>query len=109
MPILAYSDYSNHFKLHTDACNLGLGTVLYQTDKISLYRVIVYASRTLSKSERNYPAYKLEFLALKWAIIGQFHEHLYGGNFDIYADNNPLTYILTTCAMPQLPIAQSTI
>ena len=27
-----------------------------------------YASRSLSPSERNYPAHKLDFLALKWAI-----------------------------------------
>ena len=34
-------------------------------------------------------------LALKWAITDQFHEHLYGGNFHVYTDNNPLIYILT--------------
>ena len=25
-----------------------------------------------------------------------FHEYLYGGTFDVFTDNNPLTYILTT-------------
>ena len=60
--------------------------------KMSL-TVIAHASRTLSKSDRNYPAYKLEFLALKWAVTNQLHEYLYGGNFDVYTDNNPLTYI----------------
>ena len=58
--------------------------------------VIAYASRTLSKSERNYPAYKLEFLTLKWAITDQFHEYLHRGNFHVYTDNNPLRYILTS-------------
>ena len=100
MPILAYADYSKLFKLHTDASNLELGAVLYLTDENGLEREIVYASRTLHTSERNSPPYKLdklEFLALKWAITYQFHEYLYGGNFDVYANNNPLTYILT-CA-----------
>ena len=63
--ILAYAGYSRPFKLHTDAWNLGLGAVLYQTSKDGLDRVIAYANRTLSKLERNYPAYKLESLALK--------------------------------------------
>ena len=68
MPILAYADYSKPLKVHTDGCNFGLGAVLHQTDKDNLDGVIAYASRTLSKSKRNYPAYKLQFLALKWAI-----------------------------------------
>ena len=63
--ILAYADYSKPFKLHTDACSLGLDAVLYQTSEDGLDRVIAYTSRTVSKSDRNYPAYKLEFLALK--------------------------------------------
>ena len=53
----------------------------------------------LSSSERNYPAHKLEFLALKWPITDQFHEYLYGGEFEVYTDNNPLTYILTTAKL----------
>ena len=94
-PILAYANNSKPFKLHIDAWNFRLGAVIYQTDKDSLHRVIKYANRTLSKYERNYPVYKLEFLALKWAITDKFHEYLYGGNFDVYTDNNPLTSILT--------------
>ena len=57
---------------------------------------MTYVSRNLSKSEQNYDAHKLEFLALKWAITDRFHEYLYGGMFDVFTDNNPLTYILTS-------------
>ena len=57
--------------------NLGLGAVIYQTDENGLGRVIGYASRTLSESKRNYPAYKLEFQALQLAINDQFHEYLF--------------------------------
>ena len=67
-PILGYPNYEKPFILHTDASLEGLGAVLYQEDEKGIKRVISYASRSLSKSEKNYPAHKLEFLALKWAV-----------------------------------------
>ena len=98
-PVLAYADYTKPFVLHTDASTTGLGAVLYQKQEDGKERVITYASRTLNRSERNYDAHKLEFLALKWAITDRFHEYLYGATFDVYTDNNPLTYILSTAKL----------
>ena len=46
-----------------------------------------------------YPIHKLEFLCFKWAITYQFHEYLYGNAFDVYTDNNPLTYVLSTAKL----------
>ena len=91
-----YADYKKPFQLQTDASDLGLDPILYQNDDKGHQRVIAYASRSLSHTEHNYPAHKLEFLVLKWAITNRFHEYLYGGQFDVYTDNNPLTYILTS-------------
>ena len=85
--------------MYTDASENGLGEVLTQLKEDGKERPIAYASRTLSKSERNYGTHNLEFLALKWAITDRFHEYLYGGTFDVYTDNNPLTYILTTAKL----------
>ena len=31
--------------------------------------------------------------------MDRFHEYLYGGQFDVYTDNNPLTYILTSAKL----------
>ena len=98
-PILAYPDYQLPFILHTDSSSEGLGAVLYQKQEGKL-RVISYASRSVSKTEANYPAHKLEFLALKWAMCEKFHEYLYGAKtFDIFTDNNPLTYVLTSAKL----------
>ena len=85
--------------LHTDAGTTGLGAVLYQKQSDGKERVIAYASQSLNCAEWNYDAHKLEFLALKWAVTDCFHEYLYGGTFDMYTDNNPLTYILTTAKL----------
>ena len=98
-PILAYANYKRPFIVHIDASELGLGAILYQKDEAGLKRVIAYASRTLNPSERKCPVHKLEFLALKWAITDRFHEYLYKGTFDVYTDNNPLTYILTSAKL----------
>ena len=97
-PILAYADFAKPFKLHTDASVLGLGTVLYQVHK-GVEKVISYASRSLTKTETKYLVHKLEFLCLKWVITEQFYEYLYGNTFDIYTDNNPLTYVLMTAKL----------
>ena len=95
-PVLGYPNYEKPFILHTDASLEGLGAVLYQEDDKGIKKVISYASRSLSKSEKNYPAHKLEFLALKWAVSEKFKDYLYGGKFEVFTDNNPLTYILTS-------------
>ena len=98
-PILAYPDYQLPFILHTDSSSEGLGAVLYQKQEGKL-RVIAYASRSVSKSKPNYPAHKLEFLALKWAVCEKFHEYLYGSKpFEVYTGNNPLTYVLTSAKL----------
>ena len=99
VPIPAYADFTRPFKLHTDACRSGLGAVLYQTHDDGMDAVIAYASRSLTKVESHYPAHSLEFLTLKWAVVEKFHKYLYGSTFDIFTDNNPLTYILTTAKL----------
>ena len=71
---------------------------MYQTQD-GKERVIAYASRSLKPSEKNYPAHKLEFLALKWALCEKFHDYLYGSLFEVISDNNPLTYVLPTAKL----------
>ena len=98
-PILAYADFTKLFKLHTDACGSGLGAVLYQTCKDGTDAVIAYASQSLCKAESHYPAHKLEFLTLKWAVVKKFHKYLYGSTFNVCTSNNPLTYMLMTAKL----------
>ena len=97
-PVLAYADFHRPFVVHTDASLAGLGAVLCQ-EYDGKARPVAYASRSLSVSERNYPAHKLEFLAMKWAIVDKFHDYLYGNDFVVMTDNNPLTYILSTAKL----------
>ena len=59
-PILAFPRLDTLFILDTDASDSGIGTVLQDGRE----RVIAYAARGLSKSERNYSTARKELLAL---------------------------------------------
>ena len=41
----------------------------------------------------NYSSAKLELLVLKWAVTEKFQDYLLGSWFQVYTDNNPLTYV----------------
>uniref|UniRef100_A0A8B9JBA5 Gypsy retrotransposon integrase-like protein 1 n=1 Tax=Astyanax mexicanus TaxID=7994 RepID=A0A8B9JBA5_ASTMX len=97
-PVLAFADPNKPYILHVDASLDGLGAVLNQQFPEGL-RPVAYASRKLSNSERNYPAHQLEFLALKWAVVDKLHDYLYGAQFTVRTDNNPLTYVLTSAKL----------
>ncbi len=97
-PVLGFADPSLPYVLTTDASTTGLGAALYQEQEGRM-RVIAFASRGLTKSETRYPAHKLEFLALKWAVTTKFSDYLYGGEFTAITDSNPLTYILTSAKL----------
>ena len=92
-PILAYADFSKPFycipmHAHWD------WDQSYVKIRMGFDCIIGYVCRSLSKTEWEYLVHKLEFLALNWPIMEQFHEYLYGNNFVVYTDSNPLTYVL---------------
>uniref|UniRef100_A0A3Q1FAW3 Gypsy retrotransposon integrase-like protein 1 n=1 Tax=Acanthochromis polyacanthus TaxID=80966 RepID=A0A3Q1FAW3_9TELE len=93
---LAHPNFSEPFILAVDASFDGIGAVLSQVSPgETIARPVAFASKTLSRSQMNYPAHKLEFLALKWAIYDKFSHWLKGRHFTAWTDNNPLSYILT--------------
>lgn len=96
-PVLAYANFSLPFILEVDASLSGLGAVLSQ-EQNGKVRPVAYASRSLTRSERNMPNYssmKLEFLALKWAMTEKFREYLLGQKCIVWTDNNPLSHLAT--------------
>ena len=95
-PCPCFADYTKDFLLKTDAFKEGLGAVLSQKQADRQYHPVPYGSQALTAYERNYHSTKLEFLALKWAISEHFMEYLLFWPFLVRADNNPLTYIMTT-------------
>lgn len=94
--LLAHPDFSKSFILSVDASTAGLGAVLSQihhnSDKA---QPIAFASKSLNHAQARYPAHRLEFFAMKWAICNKLSHWLRGHRFTVWTDNNPLKYILT--------------
>ncbi|KAL7851923.1 hypothetical protein SRHO_G00177080 [Serrasalmus rhombeus] len=94
--LLAHPDFSKPFLLSVDASTSGLGAVLSQLQGgCDTARPIAFASKSLNHAQSKYPAHRLEFLAMKWAIHDKFSHWLRGHRFTVWTDNNPLKYILT--------------
>ena len=94
--MLAFADFNKLFLLETNASKLGLGAVLLQKQTDGQCHLVAYASQSSTVHEHNYHSTKLEFLALKWAIVEQFQEYLFWKVFVVKTNNKPLTYIMTT-------------
>ena len=91
-PILAYPDYSRPFLLDTDASDVGIGAVLAQHDDEGRERVVAYASRTLSRTERKYCVTRHELLAVV-TFVQHFRPYLLGRAFTLRTDHGSLTWL----------------
>ena len=92
-PITAFPDFSQAFRLYTDASTAGLGAILAQV-RDGKERIICCASRALNKAEKSYPATKLECLAIVWAVA-KFRPYLMAIPFEVYTDHYALQWLTT--------------
>ena len=93
-PILAAPVDNGLYILDTDASLVGLGAVLHQEQGDHL-KVIGYASRTLTPTERNYSTTKREMLAVIYGLK-QYRQFLLGRHFQLRVDHSALTFIRKT-------------
>ena len=92
-PITAFPDFSQAFRLYTDASTAGLGAILAQI-RDGKERIICCASRALNQAEKAYPATKLECLAILWAVA-KFRPYLMAMPFEVYTGHYALQWLKT--------------
>ena len=84
---LPYFNPNSSTTVQTNASKRGLGAVLLQNSK-----PVMFASRALTGSERNYQNLERECLATIWGME-KFHYFLYGKEFTLETDQKPLVLI----------------
>ena len=88
---LGYFNKNAPTQVIADASPEGLGAVLTQLHKDGP-RIISYASRSLTETERRYSQTEKEALALIWACE-KSHPYIYGTPFELVTDHKPLEVI----------------
>ena len=93
-PVLHHAKEGVELEVATDASNVGVGAVLYQTIEGKRHYVM-FAAKALNSAQQNYPASKKELLAIVFALRA-FDQWLLGRRFTLYTDHQALTFLLTT-------------
>ena len=92
-PVLAFPDPEKPYRLITDASDFAVGAILEQPDALNCWHPIMYYSKSLQPTERNYEIHDKELLAII-LTLEHFRHYLEGHAkpIEIWTDHGNLVY-----------------
>jgi len=94
-PVLAAPDLDKEFRVEADTSNYATGGVSLMKGSDELWRPVVFISKSLSNTERNYKIHNKEILAVVRCL--EAWRHFLGGTmtrFEIWTDHKNLEYFM---------------
>ena len=94
-PVLAAPDIDKKMRMEVDTLDYAIGGVLSMECRDGLWRPVVFLSKSLNETERNYKIYDKEMLAIIRGL--EVWRHLLEGaqyKFEIWMDHKNLEYFM---------------
>ena len=94
-PVLAAPDIDKKMRIEVDALDYAMGGVLSMECEDGLWRLVVFLSKSLNETERNYEIHNKEMLAIIRGL--EAWRHLLEGaqtKFEIWMDHKNLEYFM---------------
>ena len=93
--VLATPDLDKKMRMEVDALNYAIGEVLFMKCKDGRWRLVVFLSKSLNKTERNYKIYDKEILAVirrleNWRHLLENTKY----KFEVWTDHKNLEYFI---------------
>ena len=99
--VLAHYNPNARTKISADASSFGMGSVPLQLNN-DVWKLVAYASRSLTETERRYAQIEKEALAVTWSCE-KFRDYILGKRIDIETNHKPLVPILSSKRLDALP------
>ena len=91
-PVLAYPDFDRPFMVKTDASKVALGAVLAQVDDSGNERVLEYASKSFSSTQRNWDTTHRETFAVVFAL-NRWRRYIEGSKTRVVTDHAAILWL----------------
>ena len=97
-PVVQPPDWTKHFHVFVDASDIAIGRILMQLTELKWYQPVYYASRKLSRAERNYSTTEREALGMVYSVT-KYRHYLLRRKFSFHVDHSALIYLVSKASL----------